>query len=257
MHHYQDHPDSHAAGTVHLPAILAAAFAALVGAVAWGMIAWSTGYEVGYVAWGIGLFVGFAAVKLGGRGVATASTAAALTLVAIFVGKVLGTHFLVEREFTQVREEYFTAALFEEIGRDADAWSGMPSSPTEDQVRQFMVDYDYGGFVDAGEISPQDLGYFRSFSVPVLQQFIESEPRFEDWQDESFHEYRAEFEAEYSLASLVVDDLSPIDLIFALLAVSSAYGMISRASASKDDTDAGDQQPLVEHETHHEARRAA
>jgi hypothetical protein len=256
MQHYQDHSNSNAAGTVHLPAMLAAAFAALVGAVAWGMIAWLTGFEVGYVAWGIGLLVGFAAVKLGGRGVATASTAAALTLVAIFIGKVLGTHFLVEKEFTQVREEYFTAALFEELERDADAWSGMPSSASEDQVRQFMVDHDYGGFSNAGEIPPQDLAYFQSFSVPVLREFIVSEPGFQEWQDGSFNQYRAEFEAEYSLASLVVDELNAIDLIFAILAVSTAYGMISRASDSEHDTDAGDQQPPFQHE-HHEVRRAA
>ena len=253
MHPHQDHPDSRAAGTVHLPAILAAAFAALVGAVVWGMIAWLTGYEVGYVAWGIGLLVGFAAVKLGGRGVATASTAAALTLVAIFVGKVLGTHFLVEKELTQVRDEYFTTALYDELERDAEAWHAMPSSPGEARIREFMVDNDYMGSGDAGEIAPEDLAYFRSDSVPILEYFSAREPRFQEWQDEAFDEYRAEFEAEYSLASLVVDGLTPIDLIFAFLAVSTAYGMISRASDSKHDTDAGDQQPPAQYEI----RRAA
>ena len=87
----------------------------------------------------------------------------------------------------------------------------------------------------------------------MLERFSKDQPNFEQWQEQSFQEYRAEFEDEFNLASLVVEDLNAIDLIFAFLAVSTAYGMITRASSGREDQDEGDQSPPYEHEM----RRAA
>lgn len=248
--------DPHADGqSPPLPALLAAAVAALVGAVVWGLIAWLTGYEVGYVAWGIGLLVGLAVVKAGGRGVVTGATAAAMTLVAIFVGKVLGTHFLVEKQLASVREQYFTPALYQELERDAAAWGDLAPAPSEADVRQFMVDHDYGGFRQPEDVPDADLAAFHAYSVPALEQFLAETPAFEDWRREAFGDYRREFDREFDLTSAVVSELNAMDLIFAFLALSTAFGMIKRAEERRRTDDHGSEEP--EPPVTHEIRRAA
>jgi signal peptidase I len=73
------------------PAILACLVAAFAGAVAWGLVARWTGYEVAILAWGIGLVCGTVAGAVGGRrGDARLFAVAAVTsLLGILAGKYL------------------------------------------------------------------------------------------------------------------------------------------------------------------------
>jgi signal peptidase I len=79
-------------------AAVAALFAALVGAVAWGLVARWTDYEVGVLAWGIGFLAGLAVVHTAGARRTSAHQAAAVgaALVGVLVGKYLAFAFVVQ-----------------------------------------------------------------------------------------------------------------------------------------------------------------
>ncbi len=224
------HPVSSQSGSgLHTPAFLAACGAALVGALIWGLIAYVTEYELGYIAWGIGLLVGLVAVKFGGRGLATAATCAALTLVAIMGGKLLGTQLIVGKAMSSAeKEEYLPQELYDELGRDAVDYAALPDRSPE-TLAVFMIEHAYVDFETPGEVTDEDVAGFRRHSAPTLEWLHAEQPSFAAWQDRYFENMRQTYEAEFSLASTVIDNLTAIDLIFAFLAVSTAFGMINRA----------------------------
>ncbi|WP_111657762.1 hypothetical protein [Isoalcanivorax indicus] len=75
-------------------AILAAAFAALLGGAIWGALVIFTGYEVGYVAWGLGLLSGGMVVLAaqGRKGRPLQIVAVISSLAGIAIGKYVGFH---------------------------------------------------------------------------------------------------------------------------------------------------------------------
>lgn len=79
-------------------ATLAGLFAALVGAIAWGVIADRTQYEVGIVAWGIGFLTGFAVQRGGGerKGPALQAIAVVTALLGVLLGKYLAFALVVD-----------------------------------------------------------------------------------------------------------------------------------------------------------------
>lgn len=72
-------------------AVIAGAVAAVSGGIAWAMLTWKSGYEVGFAAWGIGLLAGFLVLKATGerRGTALQAIAVGSSLVGILLGKYL------------------------------------------------------------------------------------------------------------------------------------------------------------------------
>ncbi len=80
------------AETTQLPpiALAAAGGVALAGALAWGFMISSAGYELGWLAWGIGAAIGYACRQMGGRGMGAALICGALAVVSIFAGKYIG-----------------------------------------------------------------------------------------------------------------------------------------------------------------------
>lgn len=82
-----------------LPAVLAGATAALVGAAVWAVLQTVTGYEIGYAAVGVGLLVGVVVGRLG-RSAATGPlpvVAAVLAVLATVLGDLAGFAGLVGR----------------------------------------------------------------------------------------------------------------------------------------------------------------
>ena len=67
-------------------ATVAGTGAAMMGAAAWGLIAYYGNVEVGYLAIGIGALIGWVMVKAGGHGTPIAVCAGLLTLLSILSG---------------------------------------------------------------------------------------------------------------------------------------------------------------------------
>lgn len=104
--------------------IIAGVCAGFAGAAVWALIAWLTGYEIGWIAWGIGAAVG-AAVAWGSEGTPTMGVAAVIiSVLAILGGKYITVELflanqndILQEEFTKIiqTDEYAIGSIADEI----------------------------------------------------------------------------------------------------------------------------------------------
>jgi hypothetical protein len=228
MNPSSDHP-SPSFVPVNPIALAAGAAAALAGAVLWAAIAYFTGYEIGYIAWAVGGLVGFAVAKTGGRGPACAVAAAVITVLGIFGGKLGANWYFVEHGLDEEWSEMLTPQLYAEMQTDAQDFAALGPDPGEAEVRRFMVEHRYTDAPEPARVDEVELADFDAWQRPVLVRFTTDPPTFEEWQERAIADARASLSSELSLASAVVEDLGPIDLIFAFLAISTAFGLVQRA----------------------------
>ncbi len=191
-------------------ALTFAGIAALLGAVAWGSIAFYAHYELGYLAWGIGALVGFAAVKAGGHGNLIAFAAGALALLSIGSGKNLSFRLSVDRSAQRFVAERVTAAAHAKRTKDATDWVALGNEPTPEQLRSFTTEHEFD-FDDAALFAPR------------LRRFAEQKPTLEQWRDQ----IRGEIVAEASFVGFLQDDFHPADILFVLLGIASAFGLVA------------------------------
>ncbi|MFH0943760.1 MAG: hypothetical protein V2A76_01065 [Planctomycetota bacterium] len=210
-------------------AVIAACIAAVVGAVAWGAISKATGYEVGYMAWGIGGIVGFAAVKVGGRGADLAVICAGLSLVAILAGKAFAFSWMVSSHLDEAKSDW-NQLEYAEVQKDAGDFAQLPGDADDDAIRTFLHDHDYTDTETVDEVSDAEIKMFRAGQMPYLRQFEEEKPSFEAWRDRAYASWRESVEAEVSLLEGVKESIGMLDLLFAFLGVSTAYGLVMSAT---------------------------
>ncbi|MBK9118091.1 MAG: hypothetical protein IPM18_00570 [Phycisphaerales bacterium] len=210
---------------MHVRAIVFAVLGALVGALAWALVAFYASVEIGYLAWGIGGLVGVAAAWAGGRGVPLGITCAVLALASIFMGKLVAMQWSVEHAIDEQTREVCTTELLEELREDAAAFIALSS---EADYPQFMINR---GFTDADEpadIPTQDLEEFHEHRVAQLRWIHEHQPTLAQWIEHESREHRRELLSAHSLVFMVREDLNPIDLLFAFLGVATAFGIARR-----------------------------
>lgn len=199
-------------------AILFAALGALVGATAWGLMAFYLHHEHGLVAWAIGGLIGFATVRAGGHGTALACCAGVLALLAIASGKQVAFRMFVAKEADALVAKFDTAA-HEEHTKDAADWVALGATPTDDQVKAFQRTH---GF-DAE--SPRR---FVAETGAELRSFAERKPTLDQWRDEVKEQVRDEA----SFFDYLREDFHPYDVLFVVLGVMTAFGMVSKATAA-------------------------
>ncbi len=204
--------------------------AACAGALVWAAVSYFTGYEVGYVAWAIGGLVGLATVKFGGRGVACAGVAAVLTVAGIAGGKLLGTRFVVEKELQDAWEASFTPALHAELVVDAADFAQLGDDVGDEELRSFMVEHRYTAAESPEGVQEEELQAFLSSNAPDLRALHETPLSYEDWYAETTAESRQAFEEGFSIVQANVEELNAIDLLFVFLGVTTAFGIVRRAS---------------------------
>ena len=209
---------------------LVAVLAAAVGALAWAGIAYLTEYELGYVAWAIGGMVGWAMAKFGGRGNACAATAAVLAVAGIAGGKLLGTHFLVEKQLRASCEETFNTALHAELLGDSVDYAALGADASDDDLRRFMVEHRYTGADAAADVAEEELETFLAMTAPQLQALHAKPLSYEEWYAEREAESRRFLDQDFSIVQANLDALNAIDLLFVLLGVTTAFGIVRQAS---------------------------
>lgn len=230
-----------AAAPVALP-VAAAAGGAALGALLWAGIAYATGFEIGYVAWALGGLAGGGAVLAGGRGVVCAAAAALLALVGIGFGKFLGFRMLVGHQIEQVAANFDRRAFDELRNRSQAANAAEAAEPAvpAGEMRA-LADEDAGEGDAAGaeasdessapvEVSPEQRRQFEEFLADQAQ--MQSRLRdpgytFVQWHDDQVAAMRKQVDT----WGLVRESLGPIDLLFVLLGLTTAYGMVMRASS--------------------------
>jgi hypothetical protein len=197
-------------------AFVGAVFGAALGAALWAGISALTGYEIGYVAWAVGLFVGVGASALGGHGQTTGAACAVLTLAAIFAGKVLAVHCVAPGELRTAVAEALTREAYDHQMNAARDFSRLN---TDAQYRQFMVKHGFSEAPSPAAVTTEELAGFKEQAVPVLRRFHTEKLTFRQWQDH----WSQVFTEQLPIVDMVLDNLGPIDLLFAFLGVATAF----------------------------------
>lgn len=231
MHSLTTSEPSRAESGMTPPSFLVALLAAAAGALAWGAVSYFTGYEVGYVAWAIGGVVGMAMARLGGRGMACASTAAVLTVAGIAGGKLLGTRFVLEKDLRQGCQATFTPELHAEFVSDAADFALLAVDAGEGELRRFMVEHLYTGADSPEEVQDEELQGFLAVNAPNLRALHANPIPYAEWYAQREAESRQAFEEDFSIVQANLDGLDLIDLVFVVLGVSTAFGIVRRADA--------------------------
>ncbi|MBN1444162.1 MAG: hypothetical protein JXA90_15735 [Planctomycetes bacterium] len=216
--------------------LLGAVIGGVLGMAAWAALAALAHYETGILAWAIGGAVGFGAVLLGGRGTAMAMAAGIIALASIFAGKVAANHFLITHESSKLLAG-ITSDVHEEALADAEAFSRLVSG---DEHRAFMVARGFTAAQDPAQVTRAELEEFRSLNVPILEKVHAESPDLEGYRRiVAGHAF-----GDLSPFQLALEDLNFIDVIFALLGIGTAYGLVMKAgpAAEKEDEAAGAEQ---------------
>lgn len=242
---------------VALPLALGAA-GAVLGALVWAGIAALAGVEIGYVAWGVGALVGGGAVLGGARGMPHCVCAAALALAGILGGKLYGAHLLIEQQFANV-EAMFDRANFDRLRAMAAHEAAAPGGETfageshdEGEAPEEHAgegDEADGGADEADEadetdgtaatdevetvvLSPEEQAEFekviaaaRADRERAMARFCDPAYTFEQWRADQIRELRSHV----SVTSFVGENFGLIDVLFVVLGLATACGLVNRA----------------------------
>lgn len=214
-------------------AIIAAAVAAVLGALTWAFISWKTGYEIGYVAWGIGLLVGLASATVGGRGTAMGVWCGALALASIFCGKALANELSTGTQLREFAEEHYDRQHYDALVLDAES---LDTLTDDESYRQFVFDREYVDrevVTTVEEVTQEDIDWFKEYNLPELQQIHDGSLPFETWQHDAVENFVARVQGTISKIESLKESLSFFDLLWAFLGVSTAF-KIGGASEDPD-----------------------
>lgn len=205
--------------------VLAGAGAALAGAVIWYGIAMATGYELSFVAWAIGGGVGAAMVFAGGRSLPVALIACTLTFVAIMGGKYM---ILIHAE-NKLEAAYRSGPQLEEMKADYHHEMDLAKQYVDDvhdtpSLKRFMVDNHISTASSADKVSEEDVALFNQQLKPRYEKDAYSTPTFQQWQDKVFDDTRRSMDN----MGILRASLHPIDLIFLLLGIFTAYKVVRK-----------------------------
>ena len=217
-----------------MAALAAAAGAALGGALLWKFIAMQFDLELGLIAWGIGGAIGFAAAALGGRGNAMGACCAMLVVLSIFGGKYLYISSYMDMALGVIEDssgQDWVDAVYSEIDAEREAFAAIPKD--DNSIRQFMIDYDYTEATKVALVPPDDLDYFNEEFRPWLEMESEDEAAGDAYGAyEAPPEFGAAFD-DFSVTSLVIESLGPLDLLFLFFGISTAFRLAQQGSEQK------------------------
>jgi hypothetical protein len=215
-----------------LPIVFAAA-GALIGALLWAGIACATGMEIGYVAWAVGGLVGGGMLLGGGRGRVYASIAAGLALVGILGGKYYGAHLLLESHLALV-DATFDRPTFDRMHAAAEAREDPPAAPMGEIVMEPAEEEPFEEEPGEAEVAAEEVAAAEEAIAELhadmaanelsLARVRDPSYTFEKWREEQRVALRGQIDA----ADVVSKSLGFLDLLFLLLGVSTAFGIVQR-----------------------------
>jgi hypothetical protein len=190
----------------------------VAGAVLWSIVARLTGLEIGYVAWAVGGMVGIGCYSLGGRGQAAGAFCAVVALVSIVAGKAL----TIQQFVSGVGIE----GVYQQLLPQAEAFVAIES---DEGYPEFMVRNQYTDARRPQDVKEEEVVLFKTFAAPLLEDLGRNKPAFEEWKEKPVVQaYFGEVASNSSVLDILVDSLGPIDLIFALLGVGTAFQICMR-----------------------------
>jgi hypothetical protein len=211
--------------------ILAGLAAAIVGAVVWATLVVVTEYEIGYVAWAIGGLVGFGVVVLGGRGTPLAVLAAVLAVLSIVGGKYATAYLMTDRNIEAAFDTQEAQEGWKEFLVDAQELGALGEEPDDAALADYMV---RRGWTEAGQpsaVGADELDWFRTEHEERLAAAAADPPTFDEWKASRISATRKEYLTAPVLTEDVKASLGGIDALFALLGISTAFGIVMKRTA--------------------------
>lgn len=204
--------------------------AGAVGALAWGLLMRHVGYEHGLVSWALGGAVGLAMTATGAAGRKLGNVAAAITVLAVLGGKLLGESWAAvdELEVWIAGDSHFTEDFYEELCADAAAYESLRPDPDDETLADYMVVRGFTPAEVAEDVDAEALARFREQWLPRLTALHDAPPGFVAWRNGEHDRMRAELFDEDSAVDRVAASLSAMDIIFFGLAVYTAAAMVRR-----------------------------
>lgn len=195
-----------------VPAMLAGLGAALLGGIAWTIITATTGYEIGFAAWALGGFVGYAMSKsTRRRDTVVASTAAGLAIVGLLIARVLiGEFVMASQGATEILED--GELMTQAVTVDLQMTDGFPPA----------LQAQYDALPDGDTIPDVLWDDMQSAAAAHLETLGEDERR------RVAEQFTNMVLGQVGLVDRVTSQFSAFDLLWAFLAVSTAWGMLIR-----------------------------
>lgn len=224
-------------------ALVGALIGTAIGALLWAGVAYLTGLEIGWIAWGIGGAIGLGAALGGGNGATTGVVCAGLAVLSIFAGKWLAVDMVAEAELRKFTDAAATLDAYADLENEAKAFADLEG---EDEYPWFMATYGYSEAMYEEDVTDFELAMFTSESVPQLQKFHAQKPSYVQWKKGLGDEIVREWERVGSTAEVIQENLSPLDALFALLGLVTAFSVGSKGLPSQGDIQYAPREPRSE-----------
>lgn len=195
--------------------VFVGAIAAVLGSVAWALVRHLANVEHGFVAWGIGGLVGFAMIWRKASTQPQALAAGLLALASIVCGKYSAFRLMLDQSANESVAVVDEDSLVE-TRKTATAWAALGVAPTDAQVRDFATAH--GFEVETPAAFRADTGAFLSWIETAKPDAKAVRERL-----------LADMTEQASFVEHLKEDFHPLDVLFAFLGVSTAYGMVRKA----------------------------
>ena len=195
-----------------LPAMLAGLGAALIGGVGWTVLTAMTGYEIGYAAWALGGLVGFGmAHTTARRDSVAAGSAATLALVGLLIARVL------------IGEFVMGGSALDEVLTDDELMAQAATLDLQfNEGFSKQVQSSYDAIPDGDTISDALWAEMVSEGAQHLGTLSQDE------REAMAAQFTGLAFAQAGLLGRVTAQMGPFDLLWAFLAVSTAWGMMKK-----------------------------
>lgn len=215
----------------YLGALIGAAVGGLVGAAIWAAVAYYTNFEIGWIAWGIGVLAGFGAI-LGAKSegdTATGGIAAVAAIAGIAAGKFGAIHFAVDKELNspafqsrmQVTEDEMLVVYADHVVEEWEAANKKVQWPPNVNPEEAQTEADYPKPVWAEAKK-------RWTALSVDQQDTARNDEIE------YRKQMLEFVRASIKGEAFKESFGPFDILWAVLAIASAFGIGRGAGAGGD-----------------------
>lgn len=206
-----------------LPAAFAGLGAALVGGLAWTVLMAVTGYEIGYASWAIGALVGFAMSRTTKRrDAAAAGTAAALAIAGLVIARVLiGEFVLVDNAVEDILADQ--GLMAQAVAIDMQIQGTLPEG----------LQAEYDAIPEGDSVSD-------AFWADIMEASAERAAALDEGERVDMAERFSELVyADLGLVGRVTTQLGAFDVLWAFLAISTAWGAMKKKEEAGGEGGAG------------------
>lgn len=113
-----------------------------------------------------------------------------------------------------------TRQAYEEMKADADEFTKIKS---EDEYPKFIQERGFREEGSEGDVTPEEIEEFKGVEIPRLKRFVQDNISYEEWKEETAAELNKIANKHVPIMDAVINDLGPIDFVFAIFGILSAY----------------------------------